>query len=203
MNEKEQIRSVTTIKIIVSILCITFGVLSLIFLWGQDVHYTIYVSILMGCIAIASLLLLSSGVLGILWHRKVKQEKINSASKWIYVFSSGVALLILSPLVIIFLSAYDVSFLIFLPCFFIAVSLSVIPIVIGIVKCINVCREPLEQKYILFQGENCPCKKINCKYHGDCTACMAHHHNPEHKTKTECDRLKAKMERQRKKGKAR
>lgn len=199
MNEKGQIHTTTTIKIIMSILCIIFGVLALIFLWGHGVHYTVYVSILMGCIAVTSLLLLSAGVFGILRHKRVEQAKIRNASKWIYVFSSGIALLILSPLVIIFLSEYDVSFWMIFPCFFIIVSLSVVLVVIGIVRCINICREPLEKKYILFQGENCPCKKVKCKYHGDCIACMAHHHNPEHRTKTECDRLKAKMERQNRK----
>lgn len=60
----------------------------------------------------------------------------------------------------------------------------------------------LDEKYILFQGgEKCPCRKSNCKYHGDCEACMNHHYNMERKTKTQCDRLKAKMERQNRKRK--
>ena len=60
-----------------------------------------------------------------------------------------------------------------------------------------VCRKPLDEEYVLFQGDRCPCKKTDCERHGDCAACMAHHHDPQHETKTECDRLKYKIDRRR------
>ena len=43
------------------------------------------------------------------------------------------------------------------------------------------------------KNENCPCKRINCKRHGDCVACKEHHHNhhPIYKTTT-CERNKEK-----------
>ena len=130
----------TIIKIIISIMLITFGVLSIIFLRAQHVHYIVYTSVLMFCIAASTLLLLSSGLLGLLRHKKTEQKKLVNMVKWIYSISSGVAILIIAPLIIIFLSAQGISFTIFLPCFFIALIVPVTMIVLGIVKCINIGR---------------------------------------------------------------
>ncbi|HGM1346910.1 TPA: hypothetical protein ACKON3_001612 [Clostridioides difficile] len=137
---KGQICTTTIIKIIISILLITFGVLSLIFLRAQHIHYTIYVTVLMCCVAVASLLLLSCGILGILRHKNTEQKKLNAMAKWIYTISSGTAILIASPLIIILLSAQEISFTIFLPCFFIALVVPITLIVLSIAKCINICR---------------------------------------------------------------
>ena len=137
---KGQIHTTTIIKIIISILLITFGILSLIFLRAQHIHYTAYVTILICCIAVVSLLLLSSGILGILRHKNVEQKKLKDMTKWIYAISSGTAILIAAPLIIILLSAQGIPFTIFLPCFFIALVVPITLIVVGIVKYINICR---------------------------------------------------------------
>ncbi|MGN1031983.1 MAG: hypothetical protein ACI4PU_00840 [Intestinibacter sp.] len=194
MSKKQQINLISIIKIIASILCIIVGVLSLIFLEGNGFSYTIYVPILFCSIAIASFLISSCLVSGILHNRKIEQKKINAMTKWINIFSSGIALLVLAPLIIILFSAKGVSIWIIFFCFLISVSLSVVLVVIGIVKIINICREPLDDKYTLFEGENCPCWKKSCKYHGDCAACVAHHHNKNRQTKTSCERLKEKFD---------
>ncbi|MGM9532551.1 hypothetical protein [Intestinibacter sp.] len=194
MSKNQKIHSISAIKIIASILCVIVGVLSLIFLAGDGFSYTIYVPVLICSIAIASFLISSCLVSGILHHKKVEQKKIDAMTKWINIFSSGIALLVLAPLIIILFSAKGVSIWIIFLCFLIAVSLSVILVVIGIVKIINICREPLDEKYTLFEGENCPCWKKSCKYHGNCTACVAHHHNKSRKTKTSCERLKEKID---------
>lgn len=140
MKTNGKIHMVTTIKIIISILSVSFGILSMIFLRAQGYDYPIYVTTLMCCISIASLLLLSSGILGILRHKKIEQEKLGSIVKWIYAISGGSALLIIAPLIVIILSAQGISFTVFLPCFFVAIIVPVILIVVGIVKCINICR---------------------------------------------------------------
>lgn len=137
---KGQIHTTTIIKIIISILLIIFGILSLIFLRAQHIHYTVYVTILICCIAVVSLLLLSSGILGILRHKNVEQKKLKDMTKWIYAISSGTAILIAAPLIIILLSAQGIPFTIFLPCFFIALVVPITLIVVGIVKDINICR---------------------------------------------------------------
>lgn len=140
MKTKDQIHTATIIKIIVSILLVAFGILSLILLRAQGYTYPVYVTVLMCCIAVSSLLLLSSGILGILRHKKIEQGKLGRVVKWIYAISSGTALLIVAPLVIILFSAQGLSFTVFLPCFFVAIIVPIILIVVGIVKCINVCR---------------------------------------------------------------
>ncbi|WMC91072.1 hypothetical protein [Kineothrix sp. MB12-C1] len=140
MKTNGKIHMVTIIKIIISILSVSFGILSLILLRAQGYDYPVYVTILMCCISIASLLLLSSGILGILRHKKIEQEKLESIVKWVYAISGGSALLIIAPLTIILLSAQGISFTVFLPCFFVTLIVPVILIVVGIVKCINVCR---------------------------------------------------------------
>lgn len=137
---KGQIHKTTVIKIIVSILCVTFGILSLILLRARGYAYSVYVTVLLCCIAAASLLLLSVGILGILRHKKIAPEKLGRMTKWVYTISNGTALLIAAPLVIILLSAQGISFMVYLPCFFAAVIVPVILVVAGIVKCINICR---------------------------------------------------------------
>lgn len=204
MNKQGQLFTSTIVKIILSILCVSFGILSLILLSGQGFHYTIYVPILMMCISVATFLLLSTGTLGILRHKKIELIQIINAKKWIYTFAGGVALMIASPLAIILLSAKGISPFIFVFCFFVVLSLSVILVVVGIANCINICRESSKDKYILFKGgETCPCRKINCKYHGDCESCMDHHYRMEPKTKTKCDHIKTRMERNNRKRKVR
>lgn len=47
--------------------------------------------------------------------------------------------------------------------------------------------------------EKCPCKKVKCEYHGDCTGCRKHHETKETKWKPACDRLVKKAETRRKK----
>ena len=42
---------------------------------------------------------------------------------------------------------------------------------------------------------DCPCKRVKCERHGDCAACMAHHHAPGKKLLTACERIAAKEER--------
>ncbi len=137
---KGQNNTATTIKIIISILLITFGILSLIFLRAQHMHYTIYVTVLICCIAVASLLLLSSGILGILRHKNVEQKKLKDMTKCIYAISSGISILIAAPLIIILLNAQSISIVVFLPCFFIALVIPVTLIVAGIVQFINIYR---------------------------------------------------------------
>ena len=41
----------------------------------------------------------------------------------------------------------------------------------------------------LYDGENCPCKAVTCKYHGDCKSCRKKHH--EHGGQTYCERVAA------------
>lgn len=45
---------------------------------------------------------------------------------------------------------------------------------------------------------DCPCKRIQCERHGDCAACMAHHHAPGKKLLAACERIAAKEERKNK-----
>lgn len=51
--------------------------------------------------------------------------------------------------------------------------------------------EPLVD-IVLYDPESCPCKRTECINHGNCTACMAKHHDRSKPTK--CERLKAKQE---------
>ena len=118
MSKKQQIHLVSVIKIIASVLCIIVGVLSLIFLAGDEFSYTIYVPVLICSIAVASFLISSCLVSGILHHKKVEQKKIDAMTKWINIFSSGIALLVLAPLIIILFSAKSVSIWIIFLCFY-------------------------------------------------------------------------------------
>ena len=39
----------------------------------------------------------------------------------------------------------------------------------------------------------CPCKRKKCERHGDCNACIAHHHNSHRKPLTACERIEQKQ----------
>lgn len=47
------------------------------------------------------------------------------------------------------------------------------------------------------KNPNCPCKRIKCERHGDCTACKEHHHASAKIPLATCERMKAKEERKR------
>ncbi len=195
MNNKEQNHSNTLIKITVSILLIAFGVISLIILAVNGISYTVYVPILMVSVAIATYAIISCIALGILRHIQAEPAKIHAAAKWSHIFSSGIALMILAPLIIILLSAHSVSIEIIYACFLIALSLSISLTIVGIIKFISTSRG--STSYILFQGDKCPCPKTGCSNYGNCQSCITHHKNLD--TMTECERLKGKMERRNKK----
>ncbi len=42
--------------------------------------------------------------------------------------------------------------------------------------------------------KHCPCKRIKCERHGDCNACVNHHHNSEKMPDTSCERMRKKEE---------
>lgn len=42
------------------------------------------------------------------------------------------------------------------------------------------------------EGKKCPCRRVNCKRHGDCAACREHHHNVHKIPLTTCERIEAK-----------
>ncbi len=46
---------------------------------------------------------------------------------------------------------------------------------------------------------DCPCKRLKCERHGNCKACKEHHHLPQSKYLTTCERLKLKEEQKSKK----
>ena len=191
MNERKQIYLATTLRIILSIILVILGVLSLVFLHGYRFSYTIYVPVLLGCIAIALFLLCSCFMLGIFYHKNIEQEKINNVKKWINIFSAGISFLVFVPVIIIDFFAFNVHPLIIFVSFFITISISVILTVFGIVKCISAYREPDLTDVILYQGTTCPCRKTNCIYHGNCTACIEKHRSKNKPTR--CERLKAKL----------
>lgn len=39
------------------------------------------------------------------------------------------------------------------------------------------------------QQETCPCRRVNCPRHGDCAACLEHHHASDRKPLTRCEKL--------------
>lgn len=47
---------------------------------------------------------------------------------------------------------------------------------------------------MMIENPDCPCKRLKCERHGDCTACRKHH-SEEKKTPPTCDRLKEKAAR--------
>ena len=192
MNERKQIYLATTLKIIISIILVILGVLSLVFLHGYRFSYTIYVPVLLGCIAIALFLLCSCFMLGIFCYKNIEQGKINSVKKWINIFSAGISLLVFAPVIIIDFLAFNVHPLIIFLSFFIVVSISVALTVFGIVKCISAYRERTLTDVVLYQGTTCPCRKTNCIYHGNCTACIEKHRSKNKPTR--CERLKAKID---------
>lgn len=141
MKIRSKIQVATTVKIIISILSVTGGILSLILLRGMGYSYTVYVTVLMLCIATSLLLLLSSIISGILQHKNVGQEKSAHIEKWSYTISSGVALLVIAPLIIILLAGQGVAFTVYIPCFFGAIIMPIVFVVTGVVKCINMFRD--------------------------------------------------------------
>lgn len=193
MSKKYAIGSSTTLKIIASIVSVTVGVLSLVFLHGYGFSYTIYILILLGCIAIASFLLCSCAVIGIFRHKKIEQTKIDTAVKWIYIFSAGIAILVFAPVIIIDFFAFHINPWVIFVSFLTVVSISVFLTIFGIVKCINTCRIPLLTDIVLYQGSTCPCRKTKCENHGNCVACIEKHRNRNKPTR--CERLKAKTDR--------
>ena len=162
-------------KIFASILFVIIGVLSLIFLHGYHFPYTIYVPILLGCIAFSCFFICSLVVSGIF--------RCQAAVKWIDVFSAGIAIAVFAPVVIIELAAFLVHpFLIFL-CFLLILSLSVFLAVLGMAKSVQEYRRPV--------SGTCPCRKTGCKNHGNCEACRAEHRKKE--KPTSCERQKQKQ----------
>lgn len=50
-----------------------------------------------------------------------------------------------------------------------------------------------------YDAANCPCKRLKCERHGDCKACIEHHHTSKRKLYTYCEKVENKMERKREK----
>lgn len=159
-------------KIFASILFVIIGVLSLIFLHGYHFPYTIYVPILLGCIAFACFYICSLAVSSIF--------RCQAAVKWIDVFSAGIAIIVFAPVVIIEPVAFHIHpFLIFIS-FLLILSLSVFLAVFGMAKSVQEYRKPV--------SGTCPCRKTGCENHGNCEACRAKHRK---KGKpTSCERQK-------------
>lgn len=176
MSKKYSISLATTFKIISSIIFVMIGVLSLVFLHGYGFSYTLYIPILLGSISIASFLICSCVVLGILHHKNIDNIKINAVIKWINTFSAGIAILVAVPVIIIVFSAFGIKPWIIFVTFVIVASISVFLTIFGIIKCINIYRQPVLTDIVLYQGDTCPCRKTNCIYHGNCAACIEKHH---------------------------
>ena len=102
MNERKQIYLATTLRIILSIILVILGVLSLVFLHGYRFSYTIYVPVLLGCIAVALFLLCSCFMLGIFCHKNIKQEKIKGINEKQRYFIRGDDL-------VIYYELYDIA----------------------------------------------------------------------------------------------
>lgn len=49
-------------------------------------------------------------------------------------------------------------------------------------------------------NQECPCKRVNCKIHGDCKACREHHGHMKRNLRVACDRLADKRSEKMKRG---
>lgn len=101
------------------ILSAALGVLALVLLHISGFPYTVYVPILMACVALASFLFSSAFLTGLMLKRmnNGSHPMPKKSVQWSYLLSLSPAILIIAPLAVILPSAQGISYAVYLPVF--------------------------------------------------------------------------------------
>lgn len=114
-----------------AIALILIGVMILITLALNNISYGIYVSILIFMTAIAVVLLVFTALKRKVRSAELSQEDIQKGNKLGLLLSLGIGIIILSVIIIISMSAYNVSEAIYLPIFFAILILGITAVILA------------------------------------------------------------------------
>lgn len=125
MDKKEAITTASAVALIL------LGVLLLIVLSLNNVNYGIYVSTLLLCVAVAVFALVYMGMRRTLRSGELDEDNYLKGLKYTLMIASGVAIVIMSVIPIIAMSAYDITEAIYLPIFFAVLIVGIFLLIFG------------------------------------------------------------------------